>query len=66
MQCKCVKAEGFAKAVEIVRKSGQIARELLPFLGARGVQTLYMTQHAIEEKNMRDGESARHPTSGFH
>jgi hypothetical protein len=31
MQRKSVKAEGLAKAVEIVPKSGQNATELLPF-----------------------------------
>jgi hypothetical protein len=66
LQRKSVKAKAFAKAVEIGRKSGQIAKELLPFEGACGVQTLYMTQHAIDEKNTHDGESARHLTSGFH
>jgi hypothetical protein len=36
------------------------------FKGARGVQTLYMTQHAVDERNTRDGESTRHLTSGFY
>jgi hypothetical protein len=31
LQRKSVKAGGFAKAVEMVRKWGQIAKELLPF-----------------------------------
>jgi hypothetical protein len=33
--------------------------------GACGAQTLYMMQDAVEEKNMRDGESARYLASGL-
>jgi hypothetical protein len=66
MQCKSVKAKALAKALEIVRKRVKSRRNCCRFEGARGMQTLYMTQHAIDQKNTRDGESARYLTSGIY
>jgi hypothetical protein len=48
------------RAIELVRKSGQIAKEFASLEGARGVQTFYMTVNADEPKNRRDNESAQH------
>jgi hypothetical protein len=66
LQRKSVKAKAFAKAVEIDRSGGKSRKNCCPFEGARGVQTLYMTEHAVDERNTRDGESTRHLTSGFY
>jgi hypothetical protein len=66
MQCKSVKAGGLAKAPESSANRSNREGIAAFFGGARGVQTLYMTQHAVDERNTRDGESNRHLTSGFH
>jgi hypothetical protein len=66
MQCKSVKAKAFAKASKSTVNWGKSLGNCCPFEGARGAQTLYMTHHVFDEKNTRDGESARHLTSGFY
>jgi hypothetical protein len=44
--------------------TGKIAIDLLPLRGARGAQRLYMTHHANEPNNSRDGRSAQRLATG--
>jgi hypothetical protein len=66
MQCKSVKAKALARRSKSTVNRGKSPGNCCPFEGACGAQTLYMTHHAVDEKNTRDGESARDLTSGFY
>jgi hypothetical protein len=58
LQRKGVKPDGFGEAIESIPNCPQIAKEL-PQEGARGVQTLYMTDRMHMNINTRERESVR-------